>query len=141
MGNVPLRGDLQPDVLEGRVARALEVARRRSGMTVDAIVRELRPALRLPEVSDRPIRWTWYDWRKKPRSIPAVALLAAAELANTTVDALLSETTRPSSEGRLARLERELAEQQRVIDQLRQAIDQSRADPPSVDQDQHRSGA
>jgi hypothetical protein len=110
-------------------------------MTVDAIVRELRPALRLSEVPDRPIRWTWYDWRKRPRSIPAVALLAAAELANTTVDALLTETARPSSEGRLARLERELAEQQRVIDELRQVVDQGRASSPAAEQSRHRSGA
>ncbi len=103
-------------------------------MTVDAMVRELRPALRLPEVSDRPIRWTWYDWRRRPRSIPAVALLAAAELANTTVDTLLSETIRPSSEGRLARMERELAEQQRLIDELRQVVDRS-AGSPSVERD------
>jgi hypothetical protein len=99
------------DVVEDRVARAMETGRKRAGLTVEQMVRRLRPVLRLPEAEeDKRVGQTWYDWRHRPRSIPAVALVAAAEIARTSLDVLLSETSQPSSEGRVARLERRVAE-------------------------------
>lgn len=121
--------DLRPEALEDEVARAMEVARKRAGLTVEAMARQLRPALRLPPVppEKKAVRNNWYSWRRSPRAIPAVALVAAARLARTSVDTLLSEAVAPSAEGRLARLERELAEQQRLIEQLRRAVDRDSA--------------
>lgn len=120
MNDAESGADLVPEVLEDQVARAMETARKRAGLTVEAMARQLRPALRLPDVppEKKEIRNNWYAWRRNPRAIPAVALLAAARLAGQSVDQLLSETAAPSSEGRLARLEREVAEQQRLIDRL-----------------------
>jgi hypothetical protein len=115
---------LRPELLEDQVARAMETARKRTGLTVETMARRLRPALRLPDVppEKKEVRNNWYAWRRSPRSIPAVALLAAARLAGTSVDALLTEAAEPSSEGRLARVERELAEAQRMIEQLQARI-------------------
>lgn len=126
-GDAPRRLGSSPDQLDAQVVQALDVARRRSGLTVEALIRELRPALRLPAVPEEKseVRNTWYAWRQRPRAIPAVALLAAAELAGTTVDALLLGAAESEPEGRLARLEREVAEQQRLIDQLRRAIERT----------------
>ena len=133
--------DLRPEHLEDQVARAMEVARKRTGLTVEAMARRLRPALRLPDVppEKKEVRNNWYAWRRSPRAIPAIALVAAARLARTTVDALLSDSATPSSEGRLARLEREVAEQQRVIDQLREMIGHEATRSRSVDQDRRSS--
>jgi hypothetical protein len=119
--------DLRPDELDTQVVRALDLARRRAGLTVEDMVRRLRPALRLPDVPEEKseVRNTWYAWKQRPRAVPAVALLAAAQLAGTTVDALLLEYDKTEPEGRLARLEREVAEQQGLIDQLRRAIERS----------------
>jgi hypothetical protein len=119
--------DLRPEPLEDLVARAMETARKRAGLTVETMARRLRPALRLPDVPPdrKEIRNNWYAWRRNPRAIPAVALVAAARLAGTSVDGLLAEPAPPSSEGRLARLEREVAEQQRIIDELKRAVDQA----------------
>ena len=126
---------LEPDLLEGQVARAMETARKRSGLTVEAMARRLRWPLRLPGVPpEKQVRNNWYAWRSSPRSIPAVALVAAARLAGTSVDALLSEAVEPSAEGRLARLEREVAEQQRIIDQLQRLADQRDAEPAAQDE-------
>jgi hypothetical protein len=124
--------DLRPELLEDQVARAMEVARKRAGLTVETMARRLRPALRLPAVPPEKteVRNNWYAWRRRPRAIPAVALLAAARLAGTSVDALLSESTQPISEGRLARLEREVADQQRLINELRRAVDEGGVHPP-----------
>lgn len=112
--------DLAPEAFEAQVARAMETARRRSGLTVTDMARRLRRPLRLPEVppEKKDIRNTWYAWRQNPRSIPAVALLAAAALAGDSVDDLLQEVLQPSAEGRLAKLEREVAEQQQMIARL-----------------------
>ncbi len=133
--------DLLPDLLEGQVARAMETARRRSGLTVEAMARRLRPALRLPDVPPerKEVRNNWYAWRRNPRAIPAVALVAAAKLAGTSVDALLSESAEPSAEGRLARLEREMAEQQRVIDELRRSVDRGASRPLTREDERRRA--
>jgi hypothetical protein len=118
--------ELPAEIVEAQVARAMEAARRRAGLTVEAMVRRLRPTLRLPDVppEKREVRNNWYAWRERPRSIPAVALVAAARLAGTSVDALLTETPPDlAPEGRLARLEREVAEQQRIIEQLQKGFE------------------
>jgi hypothetical protein len=87
--------------------------------------------MRLPDVPEEKteVRNTWYAWQKRPRAVPAVALLAAAHLAGMTVDALLMESGESEPEGRLTRLERTVAEQQQLIDQLRQAIERSTGSP------------
>ncbi len=135
--------DLRPETLEDQVARAMESARKRTGLTVEAMARRLRPALRLPAVppEKKEVRNNWYAWRRSPRAIPAVALLAAARLAGTSIDALLSEATEPSAEGRLARLERELAEQQRLIEQLQQAVDRGPGGSMARDELPHDASA
>src|SRR5215471_2840739 len=131
--------ELGPDLLEDQVARAMETARKRSGLTVEAMARRLRPALRLPAVgAEKQVRNNWYGWRKAPGAIPAVALVAAARLAGTSVDALLSESAEPATEGRLARLEREVAEQQRVIDELREHLDRT-SSQPTAREERHRA--
>jgi hypothetical protein len=117
---------LQPEPLEAQVAGAMERARRRAGLTVEEMVRRLRPTVRLPDVpaEKKEVRNNWYSWRKRPGSIPAVALVAAAKLAGTSVDALLTESPPElAPDGRLARLEREVADQQRLIEQLQQAVE------------------
>src|SRR5690242_1307701 len=59
--------ELRPDLLEDQVARAMEAARKRSGLTVEAMARRLRPALRLPDVPpEKQVRNNWYGWRRTP---------------------------------------------------------------------------
>lgn len=118
----------QPEEWEGLVVRALEVARRRAGLTVDEMVRRLRPVVRLPELTaGRAARHNWYDWRRRPHSIPAVALLAAAELAGVSVDRLLgkaaSEVIPPEAAkvgvARVESLERRVAILEAQVAQIR----------------------
>jgi hypothetical protein len=127
--------------LEALVSEAMEIARQRTGLTAEAWARRLRPALHLPDATpEMKVRNNWYSWRSKPWTVPAVALLAAARVAEVPLDELVAaaaqsvtqrrqdasgppEPAEPSSEGRLARLEREVAEQQRLIDELREEID------------------
>lgn len=143
--------------LERLVGAAMEIARERSGLTREDWVRRLRPALRLPDAPpEMKLRNNWYAWRSKPWTVPAVLLLAAATAAGMTLEALMtaaaeslaggsqhtghqSELPTPSAEGRLARLEREVAEQQRVIDELREEIDRRSA--PASDRDEQRRRA
>lgn len=96
---------LRPEELEQRVTRALEAARRRAGLTVDEMVRRLRPALRLPELeAGKVARHNWYDWRRRPHSVPAVALLAAAELAGVSIDRLMGKESPEVGDVGMARL-------------------------------------
>jgi hypothetical protein len=84
------------------------------------MVRSMRPALRLPDLEPgKAGRHNWYDWRRRPHSIPAVALLAAAQIAGLPLDALLSESGAPSNaqSGRLETLERQVAELSRRLEQ------------------------
>ena len=115
---------VDPDELEGRAAQALEVARRRAGLSVEEMVRSLRPALRLPDLEPgKAGRHNWYDWRRRPHSIPAVALLAAAQIAGLPLAVLLSESGAPSQSqsGRLQSLERQVAELTRRLEQRERA--------------------
>jgi hypothetical protein len=129
---MPVRVD--PDDLERRAAEALEVARRRAGLSVEAMVRSLRPALRLPDLEPgKAGRHNWYDWRRRPHSIPAVALLAAAQIAGLPLDVLLSESDAPShaQSGRLESLERQVAELSRRLEQRERADQEVRVPRPS----------
>jgi hypothetical protein len=84
-------GEAVPDrtMLEGHVAGALDIARRRCGMTQEEMVRALSPFQSRPAKRAHPQRW--HDWISKPSSVSSLALIAAARLANTTVEALLAE--------------------------------------------------
>jgi hypothetical protein len=143
--------------LERLVGAAMEVARERTGLDREAWARRLRPALHLPPPTpEQKLRNNWYAWRAKPWSIPAVALLAAGRVAEIPLDALVSAAAQrlaeeedqrqggqrvamePSAEGRLARLEREVAEQQRVIEELREELDR-RSMQPSTDEHRRRA--
>src|SRR5215467_29347 len=115
---------VDPDDLERRAAQALEVARRRAGLSVEAMVRSLRPALRLPDLEPgKAGRHNWYDWRRRPHSIPAVALLAAAQIAGLPLDLLLSDSNAPphAQSDRLESLERQVAELSRRLEQRERA--------------------
>jgi len=125
-----MESQLDPDSLERRVMGALEAARRRAGLTVDEMVRRLRPALRLPEVGlGKAARHNWYDWRRRPHSIPAVALVAAAELAGVPVDRLLGADAQPD-EARVAAAS--IADLQRRIKELESALKER--EHPAVEQ-------
>ncbi len=118
---------LRPEVVEDQVSRAMEVARRRAGLTAEEIARRLRPSLRLPEMPPgKQARSNWYGWRQNPRSIPAVALVSAARLAGTTVDALLSDSSPGPAAGRVAELEREVAELRLLVGQVQAALGEVR---------------
>lgn len=105
-----MAGQLEPELLEDEVTRALDLGRQRAGLSVDEVVRALRPVLRMPDVEPtKSARHNWYDWRRRPQSVPAVALLAIAKLAGTSLDSLLeSETVIREAEPQLARLQAEL---------------------------------
>ena len=82
---------------EGRIARALEIARRRAGMTQAEAVEALSPYQ--SRSSSRPTsrRQRWYDWVARPVSVSSLALVAAAHLANMTVDELLNDAGLPQT--------------------------------------------
>jgi len=73
--------------LEATIARALEIARARCGMTQEEMVRALSP------YQSRPSRHQqrWHDWVNRPRSLSSVALVAAARMAGYPLDELLAE--------------------------------------------------
>ncbi len=73
--------------LDGRVARALEIARRRSGRTQEEMVRALSPYQSRP--AKHPQRW--HDWITRPVSVSSLALVAAARMANISIDELLTQ--------------------------------------------------
>lgn len=75
--------------LEGSVARALEIARRRSGKTQEEMVRALSPYQSRPAKHQQ----RWHDWISRPGSVSSLALVAAARLANMTLDELLALAT------------------------------------------------
>ncbi len=115
-------------MLEGRVARALEIARRRSGRTQEEMVRALSP------YQSRPARHQqrWHDWTSRPRSVSSLALISAARLARTTVDALLAEAgelpSLPDSLGddlgsRVAGIETQLASFMEVVARLQETVE------------------
>jgi hypothetical protein len=125
--NADAAGTVRPEVVEDQVSRAMEVARRRAGLTTEEMARRLRPVLRLPDMPrHKQARSNWYGWRQNPRSIPAVALVAAARLAGTTVDALLSDATPVPAAGRLTDLEREVAELRQLAGQMQAALGEVR---------------
>src|SRR5215471_7495772 len=72
--------------LEGSVARALEIARRRSGMTQEEMVRALSPYQSRPAKHQQ----RWHDWISRPGSVSSLALVAAARMAGMSVDDLLA---------------------------------------------------
>ncbi len=119
--------ELHPEVVEDQVSRAMEMARRRAGLTAEEMARRLRPVLRLPEMPpDKEARSNWYGWRQNPRSIPAVALVSAARLAGTTVDALLSEALPTPATSRIAELEREVEKLSGVVGQIQADLIEAR---------------
>lgn len=140
--------------LEALVRAAMELAKDRTKLDADAWARRLRPVLRLPDATpEMKLRNNWYSWRSKPWTVPAVALLAAARVVELPLEELLllaaqklaEDRTNGSSgrgeaapEGRLARLEREVAEQQRLIDELREEMDRRTARASGQD-DQRRA--
>jgi hypothetical protein len=153
-------GDVDQDdraELERLVLAAMEVARERTGLDREAWARRLRPALRLPAATpEQKVRNNWYAWRAKPWTVPAVALLAAGRVAGMPLESLIGaaaqrlaeeeqradrqpEQVHPSAEGRLARLEREVAEQQRVIDELREELDRRSVREPAQDEQRRRA--
>jgi hypothetical protein len=75
-----------------------------------------------PVPPDKGVRQNWYDWRQNPRSLPAVALVAAAKLAGLPIDSLLSAS--PASPdrqaSRLESLERQVADLTRRLEQREQ---------------------
>ncbi len=105
----------------------MEMARRRTGLTAEEISRRLRPVLRLPEMPPgKEARSNWYGWRQNPRSVPAVALIAAARLAGTTVDALLSDVSAGPATSRIAELEQEIAKLSAVLGQVQADLIEAR---------------
>jgi hypothetical protein len=126
---------LDPDLLERQVMNALETARRRAGLTAEEMARRLRPALRLSEVGpDKVARHNWYDWRRRPHSIPAVALVAAAELAGVSVDRLLGAGGQPDEAvAGLADLRQRVAQLEARIEGLMGAIGHRPAPSPGDD--------
>jgi len=114
----------------------MERARTRAGLTVEAMVRRLRPALRMPPVPPgKGVRQNWYDWRQNPRSLPAVALVAAAKLAGLPIDSLLSDTqVSPGHQAsRLESLERQVADLTRRLEQREQQDQTVTATRPTQD--------
>ena len=94
------------------VARALKLARKRYG-TMGRFTTDLRSAIGWRSLSTAAV----YAWEAGSTRIPAVALVAAAELAQVPVDALLSAAANGESEvsvgtdsieSRLRRLEERL---------------------------------
>ena len=125
--NEDAAGPVRPEVVEDQVSRAMELARRRAGLTAEEMARRLRPVLRLPEMPpDRQARSNWYGWRQNPRSIPAVALVAAARVAGTTVDALLSDAAPGPAASRIAELEREVASLRGLVGEMQAALGEVR---------------
>lgn len=112
-----MAGQLEPELLEEQVTHALDLGRQRAGLSVDEVVRRLRPLLRLPDVEPtKSPRHNWYDWRRRPQSIPAIALVAIAKLAGTSLDSLLeSESVIREAEPQLARLQAELDELHQLL--------------------------
>jgi hypothetical protein len=118
------------------VARALEIARRRSGKTQEEMVRALSPFQSRRTERAHPQRW--HDWVSKPSSVSSLALIAAARLANMPLDALLAqaststehvpgapaESLSPDFEVRLAQLADLVIRLQDTVDNQGQLLDQ-----------------
>lgn len=92
------------------VAAAVKLARKRYG-TMRRFTTDLRAAIGWPSLSMAAV----YAWEAGTTRVPAVALVAAAELAGTSLDALLAaaggeDAPRPQLhvESRLSRLEERL---------------------------------
>jgi hypothetical protein len=84
------------------------------------------------------VRQNWYDWRQNPRSLPAVALLAAAKLAGLSLDSLVSDSASlPDAQAtRLESLERQVAElTQRLERRERQDLGASATGPARLHAD------
>ncbi len=114
--------------LEGRVARALEIARRRSGRTQEEMVQALSPYQSRPAKHQQ----RWHDWISRPSSVSSLALVAAARLARTPVDDLLVEAGSPPIqagnwterlEGKVADLETHLAQFMEVVARLQETVE------------------
>ena len=73
-----------PRVLDGQVARAMKLARKRYG-TMRKFAADLRAAMGWPTLSVAAV----YAWEAGSTRIPAVAVLAAANLADVSLDALM----------------------------------------------------
>lgn len=110
--------------LESGIARALEAARARCGLTQEEMVRALSP------YQSRPSRHQqrWHDWLNRPRSLSSVALVAAARMARTSVDALLGEASgrEPAdeeSEAEPGEYQEQLAQVAAVVARLSQTVE------------------
>lgn len=73
-----------PDALQERVARAIKLARKRYG-TMRRFCDDLRAAMGWPTLSAAAV----YAWEAGGTRVPAVALVAAAELARVDLSELL----------------------------------------------------
>ncbi len=74
----------ESEAVNSQAARAIELARR-SRPPMKCFVRDMRVVLSRPSLA----RQTIYDWESGRRQVPAVALIAAAEVACWTIDDLL----------------------------------------------------
>ncbi len=115
--------------LEGRVARALEIARRRTGRTQEEMVRALSQYQSRP--AKHPQRW--HDWITRPGSVSSLALVAAARMANISVDELLAQAgdvqTPPATQASdrwdelVAGFDRRLAQVAEVMGRLQETVE------------------
>jgi len=82
-----------PDARQQRVALAIKLARKRYG-TMRRFSDDLRAAMGWPSLSMAAV----YAWESGATKVPAVALVAAAELARVPVDQLLGNAERGAAE-------------------------------------------
>ena len=115
-----------PKALGETVRKALEVARERAGLNVDDMVQSL-VGYQARTTSGR--RSTWYDWRRRPDTIGAVALMRAAEIAGTDLCGLLEEVTLSRGErGEVAQLRQEVAEMRASMEELQRRVSEAARD-------------
>jgi hypothetical protein len=115
--------------LEGTVARALEMARRRLGLTQEEMVQALSPYQSRPAKHQQ----RWHDWVNRPTSVSSLALIAAATMARISLEDLLmgADAMPPASrlswmeeiDDRIARLERESASMMDITRRLQESVE------------------
>jgi hypothetical protein len=111
------------------VARALEIARRRVGLTQEEMVQALSPYQSRPAKHQQ----RWHDWVNRPSSVSSLALIAAATMAHISLEDLLAgaDSVPPPSasswmeefEDRVARLERESASMMDITRRLQASVE------------------
>jgi hypothetical protein len=111
------------------VARALEIARRRLGLTQEEMVQALSPYQSRPAKHQQ----RWHDWINRPTSVSSLALIAAATMARISLEDLLigADAVPPASrlswmeevDDRIARLERESASIMDITRRLQESVE------------------